>query len=260
MAQVVNAARVRLMKGELSLGMGIRMSRTIDIAQVMQSCDYDWLFIDLEHSPIDLETACQISVAALGAGIAPIVRVPNKQYWMATRILDGGALGIVMPHVDSAAEAAEVVDRLRYPPAGHRSVAGGPPQLGFRSVPTGEATSALNAATLISVMLETPQAIEQADAIAAVPGVDVLLIGTNDLTMELGIPGQLGHAKVVAAYETVIAACRKHNKWCGLGGVYTEDLMAKYIAMGAKFVLAGADLGMLMTAATQRSKFLRGCK
>ncbi|HUA53728.1 MAG TPA: aldolase/citrate lyase family protein [Candidatus Sulfotelmatobacter sp.] len=260
MVEVVNAARARLVKGEVSLGMGIRMSRSVDIAQAMRSSDYDWLFIDLEHSPIDLETACQISVAALGAGIAPIVRVPSKQYWMATRVLDGGALGIVMPHVDSAAEAAEVVDHLKYPPIGHRSVAGGPPQLGFRSVPTGEATTALNAATLVSVMLETPQAIAAADAIAAVPGVDVLLIGTNDLTMELGIPGQLGHAKVVAAYETVAAACRKHDKWLGMGGVYTEDLMPKYIGIGARFVLAGADLGMLMAAASQRAKFLRGCK
>ncbi len=260
MAQVINAARERLAKGEVSIGMGVRLSRTVDIAQAMQSCDYDWLFIDLEHSPIDLETACQISVAALGAGIAPLVRVPHKQYWMATRVLDGGALGIVMPHVDSAAEAAEVVNHLKYPPIGHRSVAGGPPQLGFKSTPTGEATTALNAATLVTVMLETPQAIAQADAIAAVPGVDILLIGTSDLTMELGLPGQLGHDKVIDAYKTVIAACRKHGKWAGLGGVYTEDLMAKYIGMGAKFVLAGADLSILMAGAAQRSKFLRGCK
>jgi 4-hydroxy-2-oxoheptanedioate aldolase len=260
MVRVVNSARERLAKGELSIGMGLRISRSVDIAQAMQSCDYDWLFIDLEHSPIDLETACQISVAALGAGIAPLVRVPHQQYWMATRVLDGGALGIVMPHVDSAAEAAEVVDHLKYPPVGHRSVAGGPPQLAYKAVPVGEASAALNEATLIAVMLETPQAIAQADAIAAVPGVDVLLIGTNDLTMELGIPGQFGHAKVAAAYESVIAACRKHGKWAGMGGIYTEDMMATYIAMGARLVLAGADLGMLMGAATQRAKFLRGCK
>jgi 2-keto-3-deoxy-L-rhamnonate aldolase RhmA len=258
MVQVHNPARERLAKGELSLGMGIRMSRSVDIAPVMRTAGYDWLFLDLEHSAMDLDTACQISVAALGAGIAPIVRVPNKQYWMATRVLDGGALGIVMPHVDSAAEAAEVVDHLKYPPIGHRSVAGGPPQLEYRSLPVGETTVALNAATLVSVMLETPQAIADADAIAAVPGVDVLLIGTNDLSMELGIPGEFGHAKVVAAYERVIAACRKHGKWPGMGGVYTEDLMAKYIDMGARFILSGADLGMLMAGATQRAKFLRG--
>jgi 4-hydroxy-2-oxoheptanedioate aldolase len=260
MVEVVNPARQRLAKGELSLGMGVRLSRTVDIAQAMQSSGYDWLFIDLEHSPIDLETACQISVAALGAGIAPLVRVPNKQYWLATRVLDGGALGIVMPHVDSAKEAAEVVDHLKYPPIGHRSVAGGPPQLAYKAVPVGEASTALNAATLIAVMLETPQAIAAADAIAAVPGVDILLIGTNDLSMELEIPGQFSHAKIVAAYEAVIAACRKHGKWAGMGGVYTEDLLAKYIAMGARFVLAGADLSMLMAASSQRAKFLRELK
>jgi 2-keto-3-deoxy-L-rhamnonate aldolase RhmA len=258
MVQVVNRARERLAKGELSLGMGIRLSRSVDIAQAMQTAGYDWLFLDLEHSAMDLDTACQIAVAALGAGIAPLVRVPHKQYWLATRVLDGGALGIVMPHVDSAAEAAEVVDHLKYPPAGHRSVAGAPPQLAYRSLPVGEASTALNDATLIAVMLETPQAIADADAIAAVPGVDVLLIGTNDLTMELGIPGEFGHAKVVAAYERVIAACRKHGKWPGMGGIYAEDLMAKYIDMGARFILSGADLGMLMAGATSRAKFLRG--
>jgi len=258
MVEIVNPARERLAKGELSLGMGVRMSRSVDIAPAMRTAGYDWLFLDLEHSAMDLDTACQIAVAALGAGIAPLVRVPHRQYWMATRVLDGGALGIVMPHVDSAAEAAEVVDHLKYPPAGHRSVAGGPPQLGFRSLPVGEASAALNQATLIAVMLETPRAIADADAIAAVPGVDVLLIGTNDLSMELGIPGELGHDKVVAAYRAVIDACRKHGKWAGLGGVYTEDLMTRYIDMGARFVLAGADLGMLMAGATQRAKFLRG--
>jgi 2-keto-3-deoxy-L-rhamnonate aldolase RhmA len=258
MVQVANPARERLAKGELSLGIGIRMARSVDIAPVMRTAGYDWLFLDLEHSAMDLDTACQIAVAALGAGIAPLVRVPHKQYWMATRVLDGGALGIVMPHVDSAAEAAEVVDHLKYPPIGHRSVAGGPPQLGFRALPVGEASAALNQATLIAVMLETPQAIAAADAIAAVPGVDVLLIGTSDLTMELGIPGEFGHDKVVAAYQAVIGACRKHGKWPGMGGIYAEDVMAKYIDMGARFILAGADLGMLMAGATQRAKFLRG--
>lgn len=260
MAKVINPARERLAKGELSLGIGVRASRTVDIAPAMAGCGYDWLFIDCEHSPIDLETACQISVAALSAGIAPLVRVPHKEYSLATRMLDGGALGIVMPHVDTAAEAAEVVDKLKYPPAGHRSVAGGAPQLGYKSVPVGEASAALNEATLVTVMIETPQAVANVDAIAAVPGVDVLLIGANDFTTELGIPGQLGHAKVAEAVEAVTSACKKHKKWAGMGGVYTEDLLAKYVGMGVQFILSGNDLSMLMGAATQRAKMLREAK
>ena len=252
-----NPARERLTKGELSLGIGLRQARTVDIAAAMATSGYDWLFIDLEHGTMPLDTAVQISVAALGAGISPLVRVPSRQYSLATRALDGGALGIVMPHVDTAEEARAVVDHLKYPPAGHRSVAGGMAWFGFRAVPLGEATAAMNAETLITVMLETPQAIANADAIAAVPGVDVLLIGTNDLAMELGIPGQLGHAEIAGAYERVIAACRKHGKWPGMGGVYGEELMAKYIAMGMRMILSGNDLGLLMAGAAQRAKFLR---
>src|SRR5436190_14245383 len=98
--QVNNPARARLERGELSLGVGVRAARTVDIAKMMKSCGYDWLFIDLEHGTMSLEFASTIAVAALDTGIAPIVRVPFMQHHMATRALDGGALGIVMPHVD----------------------------------------------------------------------------------------------------------------------------------------------------------------
>jgi 4-hydroxy-2-oxoheptanedioate aldolase len=252
-----NPARERLVKGELSLGMGLRQARTVDIALAMASAGYDWLFLDLEHGTMPLDIAVQISVASLAAGISSLVRVPFRQFSLATRALDGGALGIVMPHVDTAEEARAVVDHLKYPPIGHRSVAGGMPYFGFRGVPLAEATTTMNAETLVVVMLETPQAIANADAIAAVKGVDVLLIGTNDLAMEMGRPGEVGHAEVAGAYEQVIAACRVHGKWPGMGGVYGEELMAKYIAMGMRMILCGNDLGMMMAASSQRAKFLR---
>jgi 2-keto-3-deoxy-L-rhamnonate aldolase RhmA len=258
MAASLNPARDRLKKGEISIGMGLRNARTVDIAKAMKTCGYDWLFIDLEHSQMDLDMAAQISVAGLDAGIAPIVRVPAKQFSLATRVLDGGAIGIVMPHVDTAEEAAEVVAHLKYPPEGHRSAVGALPQFDFRAVPVGEATRTVNQEMLVVVMVETPLAIRNAEAIAAVKGVDVLLIGTNDLALEMGIPGEMGHAKVAEAYQTVIAACAKHGKWPGMGGVYNEELMQKYIGMGMKMILSGNDLSMMMAACTARAKFLRG--
>ena len=101
-AILTNAARERLEVGGLALGVILRQARTVDIAPIMRSCGYDWLFLDLEHNSMDLDTAVQIAVAALGAGIAPLALVPAGQLWMATRFLDGGGLGIVMPHVDTA--------------------------------------------------------------------------------------------------------------------------------------------------------------
>jgi 2-keto-3-deoxy-L-rhamnonate aldolase RhmA len=255
MPAVRNIARERLERGELSLGVGIRILRSVEIAKAMRSAGYDWLFIDLEHGALSIETAAQIAVAALDAGIAPIVRIPNGEFSIATRLLDNGALGVVVPHVETAEEARQIVEKLRYPPQGRRAVFSSVPQLDFKTMNAADMT-ALNGANLITVMLESPKAIENAPAIAAVPGIDVLLIGTNDLCVEMGIPGELGHAKVNAAYERMIAACRTHGKWPGMGGIYDEQLMQRYIGMGARFILGGGDLGFLLGAAVERAEFL----
>lgn len=259
MKEIINPARARLEAGEVSVGVGLRISRTVDVAKAMKTAGYDWLFIDLEHSPISIETAVNISVAALDAGISPLVRVPWMEHWIATRVLDGGALGIVMPHVDNAEQAREVVDRLKYPPMGHRSVAGPNAIFDFDRVDVGESIAAINASQLITVMIETPEAVENADEIAAVDGVDVLLIGTGDLTTEMGIPGEAGDERIVAAYETVIAACQRHGKWAGMGGAYNEPDLQRYIGMGVRMVLASNDLGLMMQAAGQMTDFVKGC-
>jgi 2-keto-3-deoxy-L-rhamnonate aldolase RhmA len=197
-------------------------------------------------------------LAALDAGVAPLVRVPNGEYALATRLLDNGASGIVVPHVETAEEARTIADRLRYPPEGHRGVFSIMPQ--FEYQPNTNMTALLNKSNLIVVMLESTNAVDNAEAIAAVSGIDVLMIGTNDLSIDIGVPGELGHAKIVDAYARMIAACRKNAKWPGMGGVYEEDLMRRYIDMGTRFILSGSDLGFLMTGASTRVQLLRHVK
>ena len=257
MVAVRNAAKERLTAGELALGMGVRMSRTVDIAKAMKTCGYDWLFIDMEHSSLNLDTAAQICVAAQSAGVTPIVRVPGFEHHHASRVLDGGAQGIVVPHVDTPDTAARIVRQCRFPPLGRRSVVGGLAQLDFESYSAAESTEAVNASTLVIVMIETPEAVENVDAIAAVEGVDGLLVGTNDLCMEMGMPGRVGDPEVMAAQAKVIDACRRHGRFPGLGGVYDPSLMERYIEMGMRFILCGNDLSMLMAGASARSKQLR---
>ena len=260
MESIANHAKQRLAAGELALGMGVRQSRTVDIATVAKTCGFDWLFIDMEHSSLDVDLASQLAMAALGAGITPLVRVPGHEHYHASRLLDNGAQGIVAPHVDTVEEAKRIASACRYPPIGHRSVAGAQPQLGFRSVPVGEATELVNAATLVVVMLETPKAIANADAIAQVEGIDVLLIGTNDLCAELGIHGNFTDPRVEDAYRAVVAACRKHGKHPGMGGVYEPKLMEKYIRAGMRFILSGSDLSFMMDGARARTELLRAVK
>ncbi|HVB16169.1 MAG TPA: aldolase/citrate lyase family protein [Stellaceae bacterium] len=254
-----NAARDRLDAGELALGVILRQARTVDIAPIMRSCGYDWLFLDLEHNSMDLDPAVQIAVAALGAGIAPVARVPAGQLWLATRFLDGGGLGIVVPHVDTAQEAQRIAQALRYPPHGHRSVAGGLPHFGYEQVGLAETCAAINAATLVVVMLETPTAIANAAAIAAVPGIDSLLIGTNDLAMELAIPGAFADERIAAAYQSVCDACQAHGKFAGVGGIADEALLRRYIGMGVRLVLPGSDLSLMTRAATETAAAMRAC-
>lgn len=260
MSPYPNHTKQQLAAGRIAIGMGLRLARTVDIATIGKTCGYDWLFIDMEHNSMDVDTASQIAMASLAVGITPIVRVPGKEHHHASRLLDAGAQGIVVPHVDSVEEAERAVAYCKYPPLGHRSVMGVLPQFGYRSLPVAESTPLANAQTMVVIMLETPDAIAQADAIAAVPGVDSILIGTNDLCAEMGIPGQLADPRVEKAYRDVITACRRHGIHPGMGGVYEPGLLEKYIGMGMRFILAGGDMGFLMTGARDRASFLHGLK
>lgn len=257
MPEVRNHARERLEAGELALGIGLRQARTVDIAKAMKTCGFDWLFIDMEHNSMSVDMAAQISVAAQDTGITPIVRVPGFEHFHATRVLDAGAQGVVVPHVDTPEQALQMVRNCRYPPIGKRSVTSALPHFDFQSVPVGEATRTINDATVLVLMLETPEAIDNVEKIAAVPGYDVLLVGTNDLCMEMGIPGQVGDPKVVEIYERVIAACHANGKYPGLGGVYDLALMERYIGMGVRMILCGSDLALMMAAGRQRAEALR---
>ncbi len=258
--QITNLAKEKLAAGELAIGVGLRQARTVDIAKAMKTAGFDWLFIDMEHSSMNLDCAVQISLAAQDVGITPVVRVPGFEHHHATRVLDGGAQGIVVPHVDTPEITAQMAQNCKYPPLGKRSVVGALPQLDFRAAAMAEATRAINESTLLVVMVETAEAVANAAQMAAVPGIDALLIGTNDLCMELGIPGQLDHPKVVDAYEKVIAACRTHGKYPGMGGVYNPVQMAPYIEMGMQLILAGSDLSLMLSAGKQQSAAVRALK
>jgi 2-keto-3-deoxy-L-rhamnonate aldolase RhmA len=247
----------RIRAGELTLGLGVNQLRGSAVPLLAKAAGFDFLFIDAEHGAISTPEISQIAIAALGLGVAPIVRICAGALDEGTRALDNGALGLVVPHVDTPEEARRLVEAFRFAPMGHRSTGGSNAAFGYRPPPAAEAQRILNAELLIIPMIETPRAVENAEAIAAIPGIDVLLIGSNDLALEMGIPGQIGHERVREAFETVGAACRRHNKVLGMGGVYDQELASRYIGLGARFVLGANDHALLLNAATQRAEFLR---
>ena len=247
----------KIRSGELTLGLGVHHLRGSAVPMLAKAAGFDWLFIDAEHGTISTQEIAQICFAALPTGVAPIVRICAGALDEGTRALDNGALGIVVPHIDTVEQARSLVTAFRFHPMGHRSTGGPPAQFGFRPPAPLEAQKTLNAELLVIPMIETPQAVENAEKIAAIEGIDALLIGTNDLALEMGIGGQVGHERVQAAYRTVADTCRRHNKVLGMGGVYDQEVASRYIGMGARLILAGNDHNLLLDAATRRAQFLR---
>ncbi|WWC60734.1 uncharacterized protein I303_103310 [Kwoniella dejecticola CBS 10117] len=251
-----NPLKEKLDAGVLAHALSIKIVSSIEVLGFAKSAGYDACLIDLEHSPFGLETTNQLSCAALSLGLTPIVRVPaNTSDWI-SRTLDGGAQAIIVPHVNSAAEAANVVKYARFAPLGERSATGTMPMLRYANVPAKFANPICNDLVTVICMIETERALEDVDSIAAVEGVDVLLIGCGDLTSDMGIPGDMGNPRVEAAFDKVAAAARKvsvngRKVSVGFGGLHNRlDLVEKFAKKNdnARFVMAGADNTFLLQA------------
>jgi 4-hydroxy-2-oxoheptanedioate aldolase len=256
-----NNVKEKLARDEVVASMTVRLIRSIEIARIAKTAGFDSLYVDLEHSSMSIDTCGQICIAAMEAGIAPFVRVPANTPDYIARVLENGALGIIAPHVRSATEAKAVVEAAKFAPLGERSNATGLPHLHFRSFPAPEAYAALNDATMVIVQFESAAALERTEEIIAVEGIDLVLIGLNDLLADWGLPGQYEHPRVREAYASTIAACRRHNKHCGVGGLSSRpDLVAEYVRMGARYVSTGTDVGFLVGACAQKAKQVHDIK
>jgi len=258
MTLIRNETKRKLKAGELALGFGVHHLRTSALGMLAASTGHDWIFIDMEHGAFSLHEATQICIASLTTGVTPIVRVCADAIDEGTRALDNGALGIVVPHVDTRAQAERIARAYRYPPDGTRSWGGPPAVFRYKAPGHAEAQAQLNDEVLVVAMIESREALSNIDAIASVAGIDALLIGTSDLSADLGIAGQIGHAQVQAAYGAVAAACRKHGKTLGMGGVYDREWATKYVTeYGARMVLSGSDHNYFVAGAAQRVDLLR---
>jgi len=255
---VRNAALARMRADEAALGMIVRLARSGEIAMIAGSTGHDFIFIDGQHAIFDKETIAHMAIAALGAGVAPVVRVKGADDPEIPQLLDAGVLGIVVPDVNTAEQAARAVAAAKFPPVGRRSVQSSYPNFAFRPVPIGEATAALNAETMLVCMIESREALENLEAIAAVPGVDVLHVGCNDLLVDLGMPGAFGCPEIMAVIERLIAVSRANGKFAGLGGDKDVGRQRDFIERGVRFVTTQADSAFLMAEAARRTAALRG--
>ncbi len=247
----LTSLKARLRRGDAVLGINIRLGRSPDIARIAKSSGHDFLFIDTQHAIFDLETIVNIAHTAIAIGIPPLVRVRSVDDPDVTLLLDNGVCGIVFPNVETAADARRAVASVRFAPLGRRSVGGAYAQFDFKAIPTADLMARLNEETLLVCMIETKRGLENVEEIGAVPGVDVLHVGSNDLLMDMGMPGQFDSLEIIEAQARVIAAARKHGLFAGCGGNRAVDRQAAAIRAGAQFVTTQADIAFMMMAATQ---------
>ncbi len=254
-----NPLAARLRSGQLGLVLQVKQVQTHSIAIVAKTCGYDAIYLDMQHTAISIAMAADMSVAALANGICPLVRIAGHNFADALRMLDAGAFGIVIPEVNTAQQARAAVEYLRFAPLGKRSIAGMWPHFGYRPVPAKEAARVLNEETLLIVMIENQEALANVDEIAAVPGIDVIHFGSNDMASDLGLAGDLGNPALQEAYKTIVAACRKHNKIPGAGGLSGSPQLARtFVDLGAQFITGANEWSLLLGAAKERAQFLRG--
>ncbi len=252
----INQTRERLSRGETVFGCGLQCYRSPEIARTFAAAGFDYVFIDMEHGTFDLETVHDMIRASLDAGITPIVRVGELLYSLAARLLDAGAQGIILPRVEDPRILEEALSWMRFPPEGKRGYGVNPTMVGYEPRTFPEIIEHQNRNTLIVVQFETATAMERADELLSLRGLDIAMVGPADLSISLGIPGQFDHPLLISTVERLIEKCRQHNV---VPGIQTRGVaMAKaWAERGMRFVGAGAEHGLLLEKAREAVTQLR---
>ena len=237
-----NAFKRALKAASAQIGLWSSLSSNYSV-EVIAGAGFDWILLDSEHSPADLENLLTQLQAAAAYPTHPVVRVAWNDMVTIKRVLDIGAQSLLVPYVSSAAEACSAVSYTRYPPAGVRGVA-----LLTRGARLGSVNhagvAALNEDIVGIIQIESPGALEVADAIAAIDGVDCLFVGPADLSHSLGVPGQFGDARYQAALRRVVDACRAHGKAAGIL-LYDPASFRPHLDLGFTFLGIGADISFV---------------
>jgi 2-dehydro-3-deoxyglucarate aldolase/4-hydroxy-2-oxoheptanedioate aldolase len=246
----VNHTRERLAKGEVVYGCGLQVYRSAEIARTFATAGFDYVFIDMEHGSFNLETVHDMIVASNQAGITPIVRVGEVQYTLCARLLDQGAQGIILPRVEDPKALQEALSWLKFPPAGKRGYGVNPTLIDYEVRTFPEIIEHQNRSNLVVVQFETTAAIERADEMLSLPGVDVIMVGPADLSISLGVPGQFDHPLMIETISRLIETCNRHGV---VPGIQTRSVaMAKqWVERGMRFVGVAAEYVLLLEKARE---------
>ena len=253
----INQLKKLLSEGKTVYGTMVVDWRSPGIAQIFALAGFDFMFIDMEHSPFSTETMADMIRAARLSGIVPLVRPSDHAYFLISRALDAGAQGLMVPRVETPEQAAEVVSCAKYPPEGRRGCALSMAHTDYGAVDRKEYVSRANDEVLLILQIESRRAVESVDERAAAEGVDALLVGPADLSLSYGLPGETTHPTVVGAIDRVLKTALERGIHCGihLGNV---DELIRWKEKGMRIISYSTDISMMKEASRRGLERLKG--
>ncbi len=251
-----NAVKHKLREGGASIGTMLFEFNTTGIARIAANAGAEFALFDMEHSGWSIETIRMLIATTPKSELVPIIRIPATEYHFVANVLDMGAMGVMIPMCESADQARLLVSSAKYPPDGRRGAAFAIAHDDYRGSSIPETVQSANDETLLIAQIETACGLENVDEIAAVPGIDALWIGLYDLTLSLGVAGQMNHPDILAATDRVFAACHAHNKSPAVLVTSIAEGEAQ-LARGFKLIAYGGDLWLYQAALRAGIKRLR---
>jgi len=242
-----NLLRQRLQERRLAVGHMVMEFSTRGISKILEASGLDFVLLDMEHSGLELERIADLVAWLKATPVAPIVRVPGAFYHFIARALDAGTLGIMAPNVETVEQARTIVNAVKYGPEGQRGLGLGCAHNDYVLPQPAEYLVRANANTAVICQIESVRGLENLDAIAALPGVDVLWVGHYDLTQSMGIVGQFQHPRFLEALARVAAVAKSHGKAAGIQPGSREQA-AEWIKLGYNVISYGSDIAVYRNA------------
>ena len=247
----------RTLETGIAVGTMVVEFRQPAVMQLLANAGLDFAILDNEHGPFPIDAIAELCRAGVTAGVTPIVRPPELSYAHIAAPLDAGAQGIMLPRVTTPEDITTCLGYMKYPPLGRRGAVLARGHTQFRAGNLIEALATGNRETFLIVQIETREAVERLDDLLSISGVDAALIGPTDLSLALGVGGQLEHPLLVSAIETTIAACRRHGV---IPAIHHNDpaQAARWAKEGMRLVSVGSEAGHLVAGAGGAATRVRG--
>jgi 2-keto-3-deoxy-L-rhamnonate aldolase RhmA len=251
----VNRLKTALAEGKAVSGPIMEEVRTVGVVKYLAMAGHDFLWFDTEHNMLEWDTLLTLVQMSIASDIVPLIRVTDLSYPLVARALDTGAYGVIIPRVETREEVERAVRFSKYPPLGRRG-AGGQARNAYMARDARAAVEEGNALSMVIVQVESTEAVDRIDEIASVPGLDVVCVGPQDLSISLGVHGEFGHPLFLETIARIVEGCSRHNVPVGMVSREATSF-ERWYEMGIRFLVCGSDGSLLLQAARQDVATLR---